>query len=272
MSTGREGYVLFNEREGVDCRALKRLLEQEGLRVACASDEQEARDLLRRAQRPDLVLLDLAPPATGAARFVEELKQDAANASVPVVVFCPTDSPFYPAAFPAADTVLHKPVEYATLLATVRAYCTVRPSACPPARPSLPAGASGRGQKVLIVEDDPDTAETLRLLLAFSGHRVMVASTGPDGVRAARQWGPDVVLCDLGLPGLDGFGVAGELREDPATAQARLIAVTAYGGEEADRRARESGFDLLLTKPGDPAALLQLLHPGDDRGRAKSGP
>ena len=83
------------------------------------------------------------------------------------------------------------------------------------------------GLRVLVVEDNRDAADSLRLLLRFFGHEVAVAYSGYDGVRAAELYRPDVVLCDIGLPGLDGYGVARKLRGDPATAQARLIAVTA---------------------------------------------
>jgi CheY-like chemotaxis protein len=113
--------------------------------------------------------------------------------------------------------------------------------------------------RILIVEDSRDAADSLRMLLELLGHQVEVAYSGPEGVRRARQWRPDVVLCDIGLPGLDGYEVAGELRHDPATAKARLIAITGYGQEEDRRRAREAGFDHHLTKPVDPVALQPLL-------------
>ena len=83
------------------------------------------------------------------------------------------------------------------------------------------------GTRVLVVEDNRDAADSLRLLLGLYGYEVAVAYCGHDGVQAAQQHRPDVVLCDIGLPGLDGYGVARKLRGDPATAQARLIAVTA---------------------------------------------
>jgi CheY-like chemotaxis protein len=67
---------------------------------------------------------------------------------------------------------------------------------------------------------------------------------------------PDVVLCDIGLPGLDGYGVASALRRGPETAAVRLIAVTGYGDEEDRRRSREAGFDVHLVKPVDPERLL----------------
>jgi CheY-like chemotaxis protein len=116
-----------------------------------------------------------------------------------------------------------------------------------------------RRLRVLIVEDNPDAADSLRMLLEVYGYQVTVAYTGPDGVKAAEEHRPAVVICDIGLPGMDGYRVARALRENPATAAARLIALTGYGQDEDRRRAREAGFDEHLTKPADPAVLESLL-------------
>ena len=113
--------------------------------------------------------------------------------------------------------------------------------------------------RILVVEDNRDAADSLRLLLEFSGHDVAVAYSGHDGVQAAEQYQPDVVLCDIGLPGLDGYGVARKLRDNPATATARLIAVTAYGQDEDRRRSHEAGFEQHLVKPVDPDDLRRAL-------------
>jgi CheY-like chemotaxis protein len=107
-----------------------------------------------------------------------------------------------------------------------------------------------------VVEDNRDSAESLRQLLYLSGYEVAVAYNGQDGLRAAKRMKPEVILCDIGLPDTTGFIVASALREDPQTCGARLIAVTAYGRDEDRRRAREAGFDLHLVKPVDPAVLL----------------
>src|SRR5262245_30175220 len=106
-----------------------------------------------------------------------------------------------------------------------------------------------QGLRVLIIEDNPDGARTLQLLLSKLGYEVRVAYTGPEGLTIAREWRPDVVLSDIGLPGLDGFGVARELRRHPITAQTRLIAITAYGSDEDRRLAKESGYDHFFPKP-----------------------
>lgn len=124
----------------------------------------------------------------------------------------------------------------------------------------LPAARAAR--RVLVVEDNLDTSETLRDLLELSGFEVRIAGSGADGVVAARQFHPDVVLCDLGLPGMNGYEVASTLRRDPATAATRLIALTGYGGEEDRRRSQEAGFDVHLTKPVDPGLLRRLLSTG----------
>ncbi|HEV3261939.1 MAG TPA: response regulator [Gemmataceae bacterium] len=123
-----------------------------------------------------------------------------------------------------------------------------------------PAGTAAGCMRILVIEDNADTAATLRLLLQMNGHEVTVAHSGAAGVETARQFRPRVVLCDLGLPGgMDGFAVARALRHDPRTAGVRLICITGYG-QDADRRhAREAGFDLHLTKPVDPADLDQVL-------------
>ncbi|HEY6324357.1 MAG TPA: ATP-binding protein [Thermoanaerobaculia bacterium] len=141
----------------------------------------------------------------------------------------------------------------------------------PAAAPSAPEGAEAAGgrlpaareaRRVLVVEDHLDTSETLRDLLELSGFEVRIAGSGADGVAAARQFHPDVVLCDLGLPGMNGYEVASTLRRDPATAAARLIALTGYGSEEDRRRSHEAGFDVHLTKPVDPGLLRHLLSAG----------
>ncbi|MFL6293311.1 MAG: MEDS domain-containing protein [Thermoanaerobaculia bacterium] len=126
-------------------------------------------------------------------------------------------------------------------------------------------------RRILVVEDNEDAAATLRDFLELSGHEVELASSGSDGVQAAHEFHPEVVLCDLGLPGMDGYEVAAALRSDPETASAKLIAVTGYGREEDRRKSKEAGFDLHLTKPVDPVQLRRLLQPEPARS-ANPGP
>jgi signal transduction histidine kinase/CheY-like chemotaxis protein len=115
-------------------------------------------------------------------------------------------------------------------------------------------------RRVLVIEDNLDAGETLRDLLELDGYIVQLAPSGQEGLAIGRQFHPEVVLCDLGLPGMNGFDVANALRHDPATAGTHLIAVTGYGSEEDRRHSQEAGFDLHLTKPVDPGELRRLLR------------
>jgi two-component system CheB/CheR fusion protein len=110
--------------------------------------------------------------------------------------------------------------------------------------------AAARPARVLVVEDNVDAAETLREALELEGIEVVVAGDGAAGLREARRMRPDVVICDIGLPGgLDGYGVARTIRADPALRDTPLIALTGYAGPEDRARAREAGFDRHLGKP-----------------------
>ncbi len=116
-----------------------------------------------------------------------------------------------------------------------------------------------RRRRVLIIEDNLDAADSLRMMLELCGHRAEIAMTGADGIDMARSFLPDVVLCDLGLPGMDGLSVARSLRADPAFRGVRLVALTGYVGPEDVARALKAGFDSHIPKPADPDALLRLI-------------
>jgi PAS domain S-box-containing protein len=129
-------------------------------------------------------------------------------------------------------------------------------------RPMDRTPASARRMRVLVVEDNVDAAESLRMLLKHFGCEVRVAHTGPDGVRTAMEMEPDLVVCDIGLPGLDGYGVAKSLRQTFNAGKPVLVALTGYGDEDDKLRAAEAGFDRHYTKPVDPAVLRALLSSG----------
>ncbi len=120
-----------------------------------------------------------------------------------------------------------------------------------------PRRAPARGSlRVLIAEDNRDAAESLRMLLQLSGHLVAVAHTGPAAVDEARRFRPDVVLCDIGLPGMSGYEVARRLRREEGLETVRLIAVTGYGTDEDRDHAVAAGFDRHLRKPVEPGVLM----------------
>jgi CheY-like chemotaxis protein len=120
-------------------------------------------------------------------------------------------------------------------------------------------GVRAAPRRVLIVDDNVDAAMTLRLVLELEGHVVQVTHDGPAAVDLAPSFLPEVVLLDIGLPGMTGYEVGRRLRAHPATSGALLAAVTGYGQPEDAVRAREAGFDRHLVKPVAPEAILALL-------------
>ena len=123
-----------------------------------------------------------------------------------------------------------------------------------------PAGYSPPG-RVLVVDDNVDTAESLALLLRLRGYEVKIAYDGPEALATAGSFHPEAVLLDIGLPGLDGYQVARRLRQRRRNARVLLVAMTGYGQEDDQRLAREAGFDHHLTKPVDPQVIYELLAP-----------
>ncbi|MCK6546807.1 ATP-binding protein [Myxococcota bacterium] len=114
-------------------------------------------------------------------------------------------------------------------------------------------------RRVLIVEDNVDAADSLRAILELDGHEVEVAYTGRSGIEKARALHPDFVLCDIGLPEVDGYGVARALRDDPELVGVRLIALSGYARPEDQQRARVAGFERHLAKPPSIEKLESIL-------------
>ncbi len=131
----------------------------------------------------------------------------------------------------------------------------------PPAadvQPAQPA-PSPQGLRILIADDNRDSAESLGMLLEISGHEIHLAHDGSTALAAAAEKLPDVVLLDIGMPGMDGYEVAAAIRRQTWGSAMTLIAITGWGQEENKRMARTAGFDHHLTKPMDSTVLESLL-------------
>jgi CheY-like chemotaxis protein len=124
---------------------------------------------------------------------------------------------------------------------------------------SEPAGELVPGLRVLVVEDNVDAASSLAQLLQGVGCTTHVAHDGSSAIHTALEFRPDVVLLDIGLPGIDGYGVARRLCETPELGATRLIAISGYGQEQDRQRSRQAGFDHHLVKPVSFKAILPLL-------------
>jgi signal transduction histidine kinase/ActR/RegA family two-component response regulator len=129
-----------------------------------------------------------------------------------------------------------------------------------PDEPVLPAPApAGPGLRILVVDDNRDSAESLGLFLGLTGHEVATAHDGLEAVAAAESFRPRVVLLDIGLPKLNGYEAARRIRAQEWGRDLVLMAVTGWGQEADRRRSADAGFDHHLVKPVDPAALNRLL-------------
>lgn len=129
----------------------------------------------------------------------------------------------------------------------------------PDGRHDAMEGRAPVARRVLVIEDNADAAESLRDVLELGSHKVEVASSGPAGIEKASSFAPDIVLCDIGLPGMDGYAVARALRANPRLRTTFLVALTGYALPEDIARAHEAGFDEHLAKPPDLRKIDQLL-------------
>jgi two-component system OmpR family response regulator len=111
------------------------------------------------------------------------------------------------------------------------------------------SSGSPKPRRVLLVDDSIDAAEAMSMLLETLGHEVRTMHDGPSALAMVDEFAPEVVILDIGLPGMNGFEVARELRAREATRQVLMIALTGYGGESDRRQAHEAGFDHHLVKP-----------------------
>ncbi|MFN2385097.1 MAG: ATP-binding protein [Thermoanaerobaculia bacterium] len=135
-----------------------------------------------------------------------------------------------------------------------------RPKTVEPPAPAAVAETASLSLRILVVDDYRDAADGFGMLLRLLGNDVRTANDGLEALRVASQFRPDVVLLDIGLPGMSGYDVAREIRKEPWGETVLLVAVTGWGQEGDRRRSKEAGFDHHLVKPVDPAALMRLLE------------
>jgi len=125
-------------------------------------------------------------------------------------------------------------------------------------------------RKILVVDDKVDGAKSLAMLLTMQGHQVQTAHDGPTALQTIKTFHPDIVLLDIGLPGMSGYEVAAQLQDDPERENMLLVALTGYGQPEDRLRSSEAGFDSHLVKPASPQALASIIalssqkHPAKD--------
>jgi CheY-like chemotaxis protein len=131
------------------------------------------------------------------------------------------------------------------------------PASAPQPRQAESRPASSR--RVLVVDDNQDATETLELLLQLWGHEVQSALNGPEALALAVEFRPEIILLDIGLPGMSGYEVARQLRQLPGFRDVFIVAVTGYGQESDRLNSQEAGFGHHLVKPVQPEVLQELI-------------
>jgi signal transduction histidine kinase/DNA-binding response OmpR family regulator len=156
------------------------------------------------------------------------------------------------------------------VVVTLPARLATAPQPLPLASARKPMAAAKVPSRILVVDDLAASAETLMTLLQMEGFEVKIASEGMAALKIAEDFRPDVVLLDIGLPGMNGFEVAHKLRTQPESRDALLIALTGYGEAESRTRSAQAGFDFHMVKPADVNLLLSMLANPQQARRAKA--
>jgi PAS domain S-box-containing protein len=237
--------ILVVEDNPASRKVARLALAGEGFRVVEAGDGAAALDLVER-ERPDLIIQDLSLPDIDGYDLVRRFRSLTHAAGVPILAYSGFLSrPEYERTTAAGFTdFLAKPLAPSRLLEAVHHHLK-EPMTPPP-------GKSGRGRRLLLVDDDPVQGKLNRLRLAQLGFHVSFAANGREALEAAQQDPPDIIVSDVLMPGLDGFGLTIELRRLPKLSRVPLILISSHYVEESDLElARKAGAHALVVRSPD---------------------
>jgi CheY-like chemotaxis protein len=260
-------HVLLIAADGPLLQALGQLLPLR-LPGAVIETSADAAASLDRIATTDygVVALDLGMPALEAGAWLARVRSLRPETSILVLAGSADLDLALEALRAGARELVAKPIDWEVLAAVIGRALRSGPSSHRPKEPR-PASAvraenaaAGPARRILVIEDDADGREVLQIMLQSWGHEVEMAANGPDGLALALAGRFDIALIDIGLPGLDGYAVARQLRAAPTGRGLRLVALTGYGEPEDRRRALAAGFDVHLVKPVDPARLAETLR------------
>jgi len=225
-----KGLVLVADDDPDIAELVKLHLEETGFRVAVAGRGVKVLEMARR-QRPDLIVLDVLLPDMDGRAVLEALKSDPSTADIPVIMLTVLADDGTAFELGAAD-FLTKPIEAEKLMESVRT-------------------ALSRRGRILIVEDDVDTIEIMRLALRRVGYSVDLAADGYEALSLARRWQPQAIVLDLRLPGMDGYETLSHLKRNLSTQRIPIIVTSAHVADSAQekRRLKSIGVESFLPKP-----------------------
>lgn len=236
------GTVLVVEDDPSAVRLLRAHLEPEGYTVRVSPDGEHALDDAR-AEAPMAILLDVLLPGIDGWEVLRRLKADPVLRVIPVVIVTVVDEKDVGLALGAVDYIV-KPIDRDALLASL-------------GRLTLTTKAKTGTVRILAVDDEPAALDALEEALRPAGFEVIRAGGGRTGVEVAQAERPDLVICDLVMPDLDGFGVVGELKSDPATADIPIIILTGHDLSPADKRRLNGKVLGIVSKGPDAQAGLR---------------
>jgi CheY-like chemotaxis protein len=239
---GRPRSVLVVEDDPSAVRLLRAYLEPEGYRVRVAADGELALDDAR-VEPPAAILLDVLLPGIDGWEVLRRLKADPVLRDIPVVIVTVVDEKDVGLALGAVDYLV-KPIDRDALLASL-------------GRLTFTTKVPPRTVHILAVDDEPAALDALEGALRPAGFEVIRADGGRTGVEVARAELPDLVICDLVMPDLDGFGVVGKLKSDPVTADIPIIILTGHDLSAADKRRLNGKVLGIVSKGPDAQAGLR---------------
>lgn len=142
----------------------------------------------------------------------------------------------------------------------VRLPLAAAPNEVLPAAAAIPEPGAVARKRIIVVDHNDDQVHSLAMLLTMMGHTVSQATSGPEAIAQAVEFRPDVMLVDIGMPGMEGYEVARRIRQKPDMRNVFLVAQTGWGGDIERQRSRDAGFDDHLVKPLTPASLDEVLR------------
>jgi two-component system, cell cycle response regulator len=223
------------------------VLESDGYHVNRAPSAEAALERIRE-QIPDLILMDIQLPGMDGLALTRALKSDSATRGIPIIALTAFamkgDEKI--ARESGCQGYLTKPIDTRTFSAQIAEF--------------LKPGSRRVSVKVLVIEDFPPDRKLARILLSEAGHEVAEAETGQQALAVAREKRFDVILLDLKLPGINGFEVIRQLRQERTTRNIPVVTVTAYPDLWTEREARKAGCTAYFAKPVEASALLKQVR------------
>ena len=241
---GRAGDVLIVEDDPSAVRLLRAYLEPHGFAIRVATSGPEALQMAKQ-HRPGAILLDVILPGIDGWEVMRQLKADPELADVPVIFESAVDERTVGMALGAVDYIL-KPIDRQVLLRSIGRILAGRRVASRPAR-------------ILAIDDEVAALDMIGATVASAGHETIRASGGADGIDLANQHLPDLIVCDLLMPDVDGFDVVDALRADPRTASIPILIVTNYELTAAERKGLAHKVSGIIAKSSGPHDLRRVL-------------